>query len=194
VTAPPRVGALLLAAGLSSRMGTAKLALPVAGKPMLAQTLAALVEADLPVLLVTGAHSEAVRAAAPGVSAVHAPAFAQGFAESLKAGLAAAPADWTAALIVLGDMPFVLPSTLRALAEALESGAGAVVPLHGGRRGNPAGIARVHWPAVVGLQGDQGARRLLDGLGLVELPVADPGIHRDLDTPADLAGSGGLTP
>lgn len=194
MTAPPRVGALLLAAGLSRRMGTAKLALPVAGKPMLAQTLAALVEADLPVLLVTGAHSEAVRAAAPGVPAAHAHAFALGFAESLKAGLAAAPADWTAALIVLGDMPFVLPSTLRALAAALESGAGAVVPVQGGQRGNPAGIARVHWPAVAGLEGDQGARRLLDGLGLVEVSVEDPGIHRDLDTPADLAGADGLTP
>jgi len=182
------VGVLVLAAGLSRRMGAAKLALPLGGRPLIVATLAAVEAAGLPALLVTGAHAEAVRAAAPGIPAVHADDHALGLAESLKAGLCAAPAAWGAVLVVLGDMPFVQPGTLQALAAELEAGAGAVVPVEGGRRGNPAGFARACWPALMSLSGDQGARPLLDRLGVVDVPVDDPGVHRDIDVPGDLPG------
>jgi len=182
------VGALVLAAGLSRRMGAAKLALPLGGRPVISATLAAVEAAGLPVLLVTGAHSDVVRAAAPGVPWVQAEDHALGLAESLKAGLAAAPPNWGAVLVVLGDMPFVRSETLQALAGVLAAGAGAVVPVEGGRRGNPAGFARASWPALMRLSGDQGARPLLDRLGVVEVPLDDPGIHRDIDVPDDLPG------
>jgi molybdenum cofactor cytidylyltransferase len=182
------VGAIVLGAGLSRRMGGAKLALPINGVPMLARTIATAQKAGLPLLLVTGGHADAVRAVAPDVPAVHAEAHEQGLAESLKAGLAAAPAHWDAALIILGDMPFVQPETLRQLADALAKGAPAVVPIQTGRRGNPAGFARTTWPQLMALKGDQGARPLLDKLGALEIPVEDPGIHRDIDVPEDLKG------
>lgn len=182
------VGAILLAAGLSRRMGVAKLSLAVNGRPMLAHTLAAVKAAGLPALLVTGAHADAVRAVAGHVPAVHADRFADGLAESMKAGLRAAPAEWIAALVVLGDMPFVQPRTLRMLADALAAGASAVVPVQDGRRGNPAGFGRRSWPALLALEGDRGARAALDLLGVVEVPVDDPGVHRDLDRPEDLEG------
>ncbi|MGQ5700899.1 nucleotidyltransferase family protein [Sandaracinobacteroides sp. A072] len=182
------VGAILLAAGASRRMGAAKLALPIAGRPMIARTLDAVAEAGIPALMVTGAHADAVLEAAPGVPHVHAAEHAEGLAESLKAGLAASPADWTAALVVLGDMPFVLPSTLRALAARLEAGAMAVVPVVVGRRGNPAGFARAAWPRLMALSGDRGARTLLDALGAMDIPVDDRGILRDIDRPEDLPG------
>jgi molybdenum cofactor cytidylyltransferase len=181
------VGAIILAAGLSRRMGAAKLTLPIDGVPLLARTLAAVEAAGLPPLLVTGGHADAIRAVAPGIPAIHAHAHAEGLAESLKAGLAAAPADWSAALVVLGDMPFVQAETLRLLARALGTGAPAVIPVQAGRRGNPAGFARSVWPRLMALTGDQGARPLLDALGVVEIPVEDPGIHRDIDVPADLS-------
>jgi molybdenum cofactor cytidylyltransferase len=180
------VGAIVLAAGLSRRMGAAKLALPLDGVALLARTIGAVEAAGLPVLLVTGGHAEAVRAVAPHVPTVHAQAHEQGLAESLKAGLRAAPAGWDAALVVLGDMPFVQPATLRLLADRLRDGAPAVVPVQGGRRGNPAGFARPVWPRLMALTGDQGARPLLDSLGTCDVPVDDPGIHRDIDVPADL--------
>jgi molybdenum cofactor cytidylyltransferase len=142
--------------------------------------------AGLSPLLVTGGHAEAVRAVAPGIPAVHATAHAEGLAESLKAGLAAAPANWRAALIILGDMPYVQVETLRRLADALAEGAAAVVPVQASRRGNPAGFARTAWPSLMALTGDQGARPILDSLGAIEIPVEDPGIHRDLDRPEDL--------
>ncbi|MBS3961181.1 MAG: nucleotidyltransferase family protein [Sandarakinorhabdus sp.] len=183
------VGALVLAAGSSRRMGVAKLALPIGGLPMIAATLAVVTAAGLPMLMVTGAHAKAVRSATPGVPSVHARDHALGLSESLKVGLAAAPADWDAVLVVLGDMPFVQPETLLALAAALKAGSAAVVPVEAGRRGNPAGFARAVWPALMALSGDQGARPLLDGLdglGGAEVPVNDAGIHRDIDVPGDL--------
>jgi molybdenum cofactor cytidylyltransferase len=60
------------------------------------------------------------------------------------------------------------------------------VPVQAGRRGNPAGFARKVWPRLMALKGDQGARPLLDSLGAIDIPVDDPGIHRDIDVPADL--------
>lgn len=182
------VGALVLAAGLSRRMGAAKLAMPVEGVPMLTRTLAAVREAGLPPLLVTGGHAAAVQDVAGDVPQVLAAGFEQGLAESLKAGLRAAPAEWGAALIVLGDMPFVQPETLRVLADALANGARAVVPVQGGMRGNPAGFAREVWPSLLALEGDRGARGMLDLLGAIEVAVADEGVHRDLDRPGDLPG------
>lgn len=179
-------GAIVLAAGLSRRMGAAKLALPVGGVPMLARTLAAVQGAGLPLLLVTGGHEEAVRGVAGEVPQVRADGFELGLAESLKAGLRAAPADWDAVLVVLGDMPFVQPATLQSLAQALADGARAVVPVQGGLRGNPAGFARETWPRLMALHGDKGARGLLEILGALEVPVDDDGIHRDFDQPSDL--------
>lgn len=180
------MGAILLAAGLGSRMGGAKLAMAVGGVPVLARTVWSVRQAGLPLLLVTGAHARAVCAVVGDLPMVHAESFALGMAESLKAGLRAAPADWDAALVVLGDMPFVRPETLRALSEALAGGAPAVAPVHEGRRGNPAGFSRGVWPRLMGLQGDSGARALLDQLAAVLVEIDDPGIHRDIDRPEDL--------
>jgi molybdenum cofactor cytidylyltransferase len=180
------VGAVVLAAGLSRRMGAAKLAMDVEGVPMLARTLAAVRAAGLPLLVVTGGHEAAVRAVAGDVPMVHADGFEAGLAESLKAGLHAAPLDWDALLVVLGDMPFVAADTLRTLALELGRGAPAVVPVHAGERGNPAGFARAVWPALMTLDGDRGARGVLDRLGVVAVSVEDPGVLRDLDRPEDL--------
>lgn len=89
-------------------------------------------------------------------------------------------------LVALGDMPFVAQSTLEALVEAVQAGAGIAVPVHGGRRGNPVAFGACHRDALLAMAGDQGARRLLQAHPVHEVPVADPGILRDIDTPSDL--------
>ena len=89
-------------------------------------------------------------------------------------------------LVALGDMPHVAPATLQALADALAAGAPIAAPVMQGRRGNPVGFGRVHLDALLALAGDQGARRLLQTCPVTEVPVDDPGIFRDIDTPADL--------
>jgi molybdenum cofactor cytidylyltransferase len=108
-----------------------------------------------------------------GASLVHA----------IRASLPKQPEAW---LVALGDMPHVAPATVKALADALAGGAPIAVPVMDGRRGNPVGFGRAHLEALLALQGDQGARRLLRSFPVTAVPVADPGIFRDIDTPADL--------
>lgn len=180
------IGAVVMAAGLSRRMGAAKLAMPIDGRPMLAHVLAMLDEAFIPPLVVLGAHEAALRPMLDGRATVHAADHAAGLAHSLKAGLAAIPTDWSAFLIVLGDMPFIRPETIRTLAAQLAEGAPAVVPTFEGRRGNPVGFQRAALPDLLDLEGDRGARAILHTLATVDIAVSDPGILRDVDRPEDL--------
>lgn len=96
------------------------------------------------------------------------------------------PAQVQGWLVALGDMPFVAPSTLRALAAAVVDGAGIAAPLFEGRRGNPVAFGAVHRDALLALDGDQGARRLLASHPVTAIDVRDPGILRDIDSPGDL--------
>jgi molybdenum cofactor cytidylyltransferase len=90
-------------------------------------------------------------------------------------------------LVALGDMPFIQESTLQALRRALEEGSGIAVPVFEGRRGNPVAFGAEHRDALLACSGDQGARRLLAAHAVTEVAAGDPGILRDIDTPADLA-------
>lgn len=89
-------------------------------------------------------------------------------------------------LVALGDMPFVEQATLRALADAIEQGAGIAAPLFDGQRGNPVAFAALHRDALLALEGDQGARHLLRSAPVTALALDDPGILRDIDSPSDL--------
>jgi CTP:molybdopterin cytidylyltransferase MocA len=109
---------------------------------------------------------------------------------SIAAAIRTVPADWTAALICLGDMPFVTPATLQALADAGREDR-VVAPVHEGRRGNPVAWGRTFFPALAALTGDVGGGSILEGAGdrLISLPVDDPGILIDIDTPEALAAA-----
>ncbi len=185
------VGAIVLAAGRSSRMGGAnKLLADLDGRPVLGHALDAIAAAGLPPpVVVVGHMADAVRAvigARPAMIVV-ADDYASGMSRSLAAGLAAVPAGWRAALIALGDMPRVTAATLAALAAAAADTDAVVVPVHGGRRGNPVAWGRAHWPRLAALSGDRGARALLDVADVTEVAVDDPGIFADVDTPEALA-------
>ena len=114
-----------------------------------------------------------------------------GMAASLVQGLqhTAQAEGW---IVALGDMPHVLPSTVAALARALEQGADIAVPVHAGRRGNPVAFSRLHLPALLALEGDQGARAIVRANPVHEVAVDDPGIHLDIDTLSDLLKNGTL--
>lgn len=195
---PQGVGVVVLAAGRSSRMGVEhKLLADLNGAPVIARTLDAIAAAELPVpVVVVGHRAEAVQAALSGRSAhvVVATDYAEGLSRSLATGLAAAPASWQSLLVVLGDMPLVSPATLAALAAAAADADAVIVPVHHGRRGNPIAWGRAHWPRLMALTGDRGARALLDAVDVEELPVDDPGILADIDTPAALAAVRAMSP
>jgi molybdenum cofactor cytidylyltransferase len=135
----------------------------------------------------------AVRATLPGGSQASAPAGLQtgeqagAQAAVQTGGQAGAPA--TGWLVALGDMPFIHPASIAAVAQALAAGPQAIAaPVHAGRRGHPVGFGAAHGPALAALQGDEGARALLQrhAHALQLVPVDDPGVLRDVDTPADL--------
>ena len=94
-----------------------------------------------------------------------------------------APGAW---LVALGDMPYVDPATLQALAAALAAGAPIAAPVLDGRRGNPVGFGAMHLQALLALRGDQGARGLLQTCPVTDIAVPDTGILRDVDVPDDL--------
>jgi molybdenum cofactor cytidylyltransferase len=90
-------------------------------------------------------------------------------------------------LVALGDMPFVQPSTIRALCDAFAAGAGIAAPACGGRRGNPVAFGPQHLPTLLALEGDEGARRILAAHPVTQVEVGDPGIFEDIDTLPDLS-------
>jgi molybdenum cofactor cytidylyltransferase len=198
-TAPrrPKIAALILAAGLSSRFGDGhKLLAPLDGKPVLRHAVEhALASSASPVLVVTGHRAEEIRAAAgPGVGIVHNPSYAEGLASSLRAGLTALPQGLDGVFVCLGDMPDVTPATFEALISAFNpvEGRAICLPVIGGKRGNPTLWGLQFLPELMRLEGDAGARSLFGPHAewVCEVPVADPGILHDYDTPAALAARG----
>nr|WP_207791353.1 nucleotidyltransferase family protein [Sphingosinicella soli] len=186
------VGAIVLAGGRSVRMGANKLLADLGGKPVLAHVLGALRAAGLPAIVVTG-HAEAEIAATAaqfGFPSVHAARYAEGLSRSLAAGIAAAPADWSAALVLLGDMPGVTAEHIETLAAA--AGAGRIaVPVHDGKRGNPVAWGRRYFTRLRGIDGDVGGKALLAEFAddIVEVPLESDAIFMDVDTPEALAAA-----
>ncbi len=185
------VGAIILAAGQSRRMGANKLVADFRGKPLLAHVVDAVSSAGLPPPIVVTGHAQDLLAAALAgwdVRFVHAGDHAAGLSRSLAAGLGAVPSAWQAAIICLGDMPLVSPDLLRAMAARATPDA-IVVPRHAERRGNPVLWGRAYFARLAAIDGDVGGKALLDELAdtVVDIAWDDASILRDVDTPADLA-------
>jgi molybdenum cofactor cytidylyltransferase len=192
------IAAILLAAGLSRRMGTQKLLLNVKGQPMVRRAAATCQQAGLsPIIAVLGHEAERVQQVLAGldVTCIRNENFCAGMASSLTAGLAALPADIDGALIALADMPFVTVDDMRALCAAFSPSQGRAIciPTHEGKRGNPVLLGRQCFPALAALSGDQGAKPFIRKNEdiVYEVPVS-PGVLMDLDTPEAYAAHGGV--
>jgi molybdenum cofactor cytidylyltransferase len=107
-----------------------------------------------------------------------------GMGNSIAAAVAAQP-DHRGWLVVLGDMPFILPETLRRLVESMDD-EGISVPVIGGEFGHPVVFGRRFCLPLMALSGDRGARRLFQPGRVREVPVNDPGVVWDIDTPQAL--------
>ncbi len=197
-----RIAAVVLAAGRSSRFRSAggaeetKLVAKLEGKPIVRRVVeAALCSRAWPVIVVVGHARGPVEAALAGspVAIAFNRDFEAGIASSLRTGLAAAPADADGAVILLGDMPNVVPRLIDDLIGAFEAQptARAVAPIREGRRGNPVLIARALFGQAMELTGDEGARRLLAALDrdTVIHVAATSDVSFDVDTPDDLAAA-----
>lgn len=197
VTAPrlPKVAAVILAAGRSTRMGSSnKLLEPLGGKPLVCHAVDAAINSSArPVVVVTGHQRDAVQAALAGrpVTLVDNPDYQDGLSSSLKAGLAALPVDCDGALVCLGDMPKLTANHLDRLIAAFNpvEGRAIILPTRGGRRGNPVLWAAHHFPAMRDVAGDIGARHLIGEHDdeVCEVAFDDDAALVDVDTPAALA-------
>ncbi|GAB4127707.1 MAG: hypothetical protein Kow00104_12970 [Rhodothalassiaceae bacterium] len=196
VAEPAPVAGVLLAAGRSTRMGTANkllLAPPSDPRPLVRIAAETALSAGLaPLIVVLGHQARAILDALSGLAILPVPArdHARGMAHSLRAGIAAVPESALYAAILLADMPAIAPATLAALLEtAAGSDAPAILPACRGRRGHPVLWHRRMFGALRGLSGDIGGRDLLAALGdeVLVLETGDSGILKDIDDPESLA-------
>ena len=190
----PRIAALLLAAGRSSRMGANKMLAEIDGRPMVARTAQRLLSSHArPIIAVLGNQADDVDAALGKlpVERVTNPDFAEGLSTSLIRGLAALPADIDGVVVCLGDMPLIAGRDLDRLIAAFNplEGRAIVVPTRRGKRGNPVLWSKQFVPEMMALTGDAGARKLLDEHAdfVAEVEMDTDGIFIDIDTPQALA-------
>jgi len=182
---------VVLAAGSSTRMGTVKQLLPLAGRPLLQHVLDNVRESRArEIILVLGHAADAIRQKVElhDVKVVLNGNYLQGMGSSLRLGLSALDSRSEAALIVLADQPFVRPATFDQLFAAhVRTKGQIVIPTYRGFRGNPVLLDRSVFSEVMRLTGDVGCRAIFgDHLeGIVKLPVDDPGILLDLDQKND---------
>ena len=200
------VAAVMLAAGGGSRLGGGKLLLPWRGQPLVAHLLRAVAQTGglLSLTVVLGHDAQAVhQAVADTVPDFAVPVhvtvnrdWREGLSSSLRHGLEyarSAPGGDAAhsVLFLLGDQPLVTPGTLDALIRAHAAACAenpahpATVPLYRGTRGNPVILSHRLFPDIMALRGDTGARHILRELDaeVLRLPVDDPGVLHDVDTP-----------
>ncbi|MFT5013878.1 MAG: molybdenum cofactor cytidylyltransferase [Patiriisocius sp.] len=192
------IGALILAAGSSRRFGDdkRKSALP-SGQRLLEESIhkAASVIDEVLVVLRFGDREFSAeltsRIQNEDVSYYCAPDSAKGMGHSLANGIAKVR-NWDAALVFLGDMPFVQAETVESLLAEYEfrkhKVAPIVIPVRHGRRGHPVLFAKEYFAEISALAGDQGAKAVIDVHPdqVFEIEVEDLGVIRDIDTPEDL--------
>jgi len=191
---PPRVSAIILAAGTSSRMeGRHKLTLDVGGVPMIRRIVQAVLGiAPAETIVVTGYAADAVIAALDGlpVRFVHNPRYAEGQPGSVAAGVRSLQAFCNAVMIVPGDQALLTVVELNTLITAYASADHAIlVPFHDGQRGNPVLFAASYIPEVAGGGLNVGCRRLIETKAdeVTRVEFASDAFTFDCDTPADYA-------
>ena len=188
------VWGVILAAGMSSRLGRPKQLVELGGEPVLNHVLRAAAESRLAgTVLVLGAEAERIRSLIGDIgqlTVVNAD-FASGQSSSLRCGIAAVPEDAEAVVVLLGDQPLVRPDQIDAVIGAFVAERSrdiCVQSLYGDVAAPPVLIGRGRFGQVAGLRGDEGARQVLqarpDALRRVQTGQRRP---LDLDTEDDLA-------
>ncbi|WP_099866593.1 NTP transferase domain-containing protein [Pararhizobium haloflavum] len=198
---PIRIETILMAAGRARRMGEGgphKLLAEFDGIPLVRRAAMAALEMEAtPVSVVTGHRRAEIYEALAGLdcSEVFNPDFADGMASSLQAGIRALKDRTDGALVLLADMPAIKPEHLRLMAEAFREGGGRAVvrAVTGGKRGNPVILPRAAFPAILTLEGDVGARQIVESgaYPIIDVDIGEAAA-RDVDTPEAVRAAGGV--
>ena len=202
-TAPAgEVVIVVLAAGKASRMGEGgphKLLAEFDGVPLIRRSVMTAIGSQASsVVVVTGHRKDALEAAVSGlnITTVHNPDYASGMASSLATGFSVEQArSADGILVMLADMPGVSTGDLDALIGAFRqsSGQSIIRAVSGGKRGNPVVLPKSLFDAVLRLEGDVGARHIIEtsGVPVVDVDIGDAA-HLDVDTPEAVISAGGI--
>ncbi len=188
-----RVGAVVLAAGRSTRMGRVKQTLAWGESTLIGHVIAQLQASGLEeIVVVTGAAREEVEAALASarVRFVFNPDYATSeMARSLQIGLTALPANYSAALVALADQPHLEPDVVRAVVQRWrETLAPVVAPVYNDQRGHPMLFDQATWPAIQALPPTANPRQVVQSAVRIEkVEVDTASILQDIDTPEDYA-------
>jgi CTP:molybdopterin cytidylyltransferase MocA len=186
------VSAVVLAAGAGSRFGGGKLLARLGGLALVEAVLGNLRDAPVDeVIVVVGADAERLREVCEryDVRIVTNEEWALGQSTSVLAGLRACGEEARAAVVLLGDQPFVGAEAVERLVEAFAEGAKVAVATYGGKQRNPVLFSREVWPLLEAeLAGDEGARSVLRRHPelVVGVPCEGVGDPADIDTREDL--------
>jgi molybdenum cofactor cytidylyltransferase len=183
------VGAIVLAAGFSSRFGSSKLLAELSsGKTVFQQTVERVAEAFPERFVITRPKMvAALQELAEGTSILSFEHADQGMGATL-AFAAQQIGDWDGCVVCLGDMPFIETATYRRIAELVTTGS-IVTPTFDSKMGNPVAFGKNLYTDLEALTGDSGGRKLTSMYppAVRELQGSDPGILHDIDTPEELA-------
>jgi molybdenum cofactor cytidylyltransferase len=192
----PDVAAVVLAAGMARRMGVNKLLEDVGGCLMIQRVVDVFLASKAsPVVVVVGHEAAHIRAALAGrdVTFVENYAYEEGLGASLREGIGAVSRLWPhveGALVALGDMPFVRREHVDQLIAAFDPRGpfSICVPVHNRKRGHPVLWSARHFAEMTKLEGDVGARALLErhAEAVQTVPIEDPAVLMDVDTKAML--------
>lgn len=185
-----KIVGILLAAGSGSRFGGDKLLHPLPdGTPMGVASLRNLLKALPNVIAVvrSGDHRLGDLLRNEGANVVACEDAGQGMARSFVCAVDASR-DAHGWVIALGDMPFLLPQTINKVAVQVAQTGRIVIPAYQGTRGHPVGFGGRYRDELLAVHGDEGARAVIanNRADVETLDCGDPGILRDVDTPADL--------
>lgn len=197
-------GVLLLAAGFSRRFGDIKLQARLRnGCSVFEQTLARIAAATPHIVVVTRPDLAEVPLAARRVAqdldhhhhpeervridVIQCPDAHLGMGHTLAFGMKHLP-HWQGCLVCLGDMPFIATTTYAQMLAALQHDT-ILLPQYASEVGNPVGFGCDFFPALRAVQGDTGGRDVVraNRERVQLLPVNDPAVLQDIDTPEDLA-------
>jgi molybdenum cofactor cytidylyltransferase len=187
------IGALILAAGQSRRYGSDKRLHPIKNEPMLLATVRQYQDVFDDLIVVLRASDaaaaellESLKGDKP-VRVVHAQDAALGMGHSLAAGTyAAEQAGWQYAVVALADMPHIAPRTLHLLKDQLLTSHPTILqPRYKTTPGHPVAFHADLFPDLINLQGDEGARSVIQNHARerVFMDVADEGVLLDIDRP-----------
>jgi molybdenum cofactor cytidylyltransferase len=187
------IGAIVLAAGRSRRMGTQKLLLPFAGQTVIGHVVDQLLAAPIDsIVVVVSGDGPAIGEALNGrrVELVTNPEPNSEMLSSIRCGLRALPPNCAAVLIAVGDQPAVTRALVEKLvADYRSSGRGIVVPVAGGKRGHPTILSAKYFHEILSSHDNVGLRGLLQAhpSDVYEVEIDEASLLADIDLPADYA-------